>query len=295
MGATQKLAWLQLASNGDPLATDGAAYCFLCSESLLMETVVTTPCKHSFHKTCINRIDMPHCPICSADLPLSWFLPKDHPCIERGFRLVQPHNYQPAFPGGPSRGSRGYPLWRPPPVSLFGAGGLTMKSYLHTLLPAGDTDEVEDVVNQSLSQTSASQAPAAKESPEATDTDDAASSPSESSSEESGSEGGHSRRKRTWVWGTLGKMRLLPHEPGVATALQEDREAMPMVVGTGPTAGLGAPSSAFPHASVAASWVPAKVAQVQGAVSSDAFTASTHAASETGRCSKQVLLIDNFV
>jgi len=131
IGAAQKLQWLQLASTGDPFAIDSAAYCSLCAEPLLMETVVTTPCKHHFHKVCINRVEMPKCPICDTSLPFCWFLPPKHPCAMRGFNVVPPAEYRPQFPGGPSKGSGAWPLHSPPPTSLHAAGGVVMKSYLH--------------------------------------------------------------------------------------------------------------------------------------------------------------------
>ncbi|CAE8673273.1 unnamed protein product, partial [Polarella glacialis] len=110
--------------------------------------VVTTPCKHHFHRVCISRIDMPQCPLCTAQLPFSWFLPSEHPCSEHGFRAIPVHNYRPLFPGGPSKGSCGYPLHRPPPASLTGPGEMTMRSYLHRLIPtgasAGNAEEVEE-------------------------------------------------------------------------------------------------------------------------------------------------------
>ncbi|CAE8594056.1 unnamed protein product, partial [Polarella glacialis] len=144
----QKLQWLQLAATGDPLALDGHMYCALCSEPLVVEAVVTTPCKHHFHRVCISRIDMPQCPLCTAQLPFSWFLPSEHPCSEHGFRAIPVHNYRPLFPGGPSKGSCGYPLHRPPPASLTGPGEMTMRSYLHRLIPtgasAGNAEEVEE-------------------------------------------------------------------------------------------------------------------------------------------------------
>lgn len=144
--AAQKLQWLQLASSGDPFALDDNMYCSLCSEPLMMEAVVTTPCKHHFHRVCINRVDSPQCPLCNTALPFSWFLPADHPCAEHGFRTVSPQSYQPCFAGGPSKGSCGYPLQRPPPAQLYGANG-SMRSYLHRLIPTGsgvESHEDED-------------------------------------------------------------------------------------------------------------------------------------------------------
>jgi hypothetical protein len=131
----QKLQWLQLASYNDPLAVGDTLYCCLCSEPLLMEAVVTTPCKHHFHRVCISRIDLPQCPLCVEPLPFSWFLPSDHPLCEQGFRVVSASAYDPPFPGGPSRGSGGFPLQEPPPCQLLAADGSAMKSYLHKIPP----------------------------------------------------------------------------------------------------------------------------------------------------------------
>lgn len=131
----QKLQWLQLASHNDPLAMFDSMYCCLCSEPLLMEAVVTTPCKHHFHRVCISRIDFPQCPLCVEPLPFSWFLPPDHPLCEQGFRVVSASAYDPPFPGGPSRGSGGFPLQEPPPCELFSVDGVAMKSYLHKIPP----------------------------------------------------------------------------------------------------------------------------------------------------------------
>ncbi|CAJ1438049.1 unnamed protein product [Effrenium voratum] len=141
--AAQKLQWLQLAFTGDPFALDDNMYCSLCSEPLMMEAVVTTPCKHHFHRVCINRVDTPECPLCSKALPFSWFLPNDHPCAEHGFRTVTPRSYQPYFAGGPSKGSCGYPLQHPPPAQLYSATG-TMRSFLHRLIPTGSGVAEED-------------------------------------------------------------------------------------------------------------------------------------------------------
>mmetsp|Transcript_44622 Transcript_44622/g.128025 ORF Transcript_44622/g.128025 Transcript_44622/m.128025 type:complete len:672 (+) Transcript_44622:65-2080(+) len=217
MSAAQKLQWVQLASTGDPLAVDGMAYCSLCSEPLLMEAVVTTPCKHHFHKICINRIDLPQCPLCSTNLPFSWFVPHGHHCAENGFRVVTAQRYRPEFPGGPSVGSCGYPLHRPPPESLFGRGGLAMKSYLHRILPSHEPACDSPRSNEATTPAPASPQHRHAESP------DGGSSASESSSDESGSDDGcddapsspSGRRKgergeRKWAFGALGRMRLVP-------------------------------------------------------------------------------------
>lgn len=220
LGAAQKLQWLQLASMGDPLNLDGNMYCSLCSEPLLMEAVVSTPCKHHFHRICLKRVDLPQCPLCATALPFSWFLPTDHPCAENGFRVVPARGYKPAFPGGPSRGTGGYPLHRPPPMQLFGPEGIMMKSYLHKTVPMGDP-EAQETSSPPLR-------PAASPDDETAEEGDGAGS-SESSSEDSNSENGDetftglgtssgsraqqaagSRRGRpkAWAYSAIGRMRL---------------------------------------------------------------------------------------
>mmetsp|Transcript_43447 Transcript_43447/g.93079 ORF Transcript_43447/g.93079 Transcript_43447/m.93079 type:complete len:644 (-) Transcript_43447:596-2527(-) len=228
--AAQKLQWVQLASTGDPLACDGMALCVLCSEPLLMEVVVTTPCKHHFHKVCISRIDMPQCPLCSAQLPFDWFLPEDHPCTERGFRVVPANRYCPEFPGGPSAGTCGYPLHRPPPAELLARGGITMKSYLHRILPTRDADP--ESPNNSPLLRSPALGPSSPGSVSGLGGDRLASGggcgaeSSDSSSDESGSEegdmetqgglltsSGHRSRGKQWLYGPNGRMRSVPHPP----------------------------------------------------------------------------------
>jgi len=219
LGAAQKLQWLQLASTGDPLAVDGTTYCSLCSEPLLMEAVVTTPCKHYFHRVCIGRVDLPQCPLCSCALPFSWFLPERHPCADHGFRVVSPGQYKPCFPGGPSRGTCGFPLRRPPPLCLHGAAGLQMKSYLHRIPPTLDPSGEAEV-----------DSPGSAHGPRGgVATPDGDSSASESSSEESGSDDGdhaapagsrgagfgavvarhRCRQERKWAFSATGRTRLV--------------------------------------------------------------------------------------
>jgi len=239
ISAAQKLQWVQLASTGDPLVVDGMAYCSLCSEPLLMEAVVTTPCKHHFHKVCISRIDLPQCPLCSTNLPFSWFLPSGHPCVEHGFRVVSSRNYKPDFPGGPSRGSCGYPLRQPPPESLYARGGLVMKSYLHRIAPTGDPED-----------SPRSNVPTSPASPvqRAADTPENGSSASESSSDESGSEDGddgprsssRKTRERSWAYSACGRIRLVSTPPSFAAEAGSTKLAAPPGQ-TGPEAESAAP------------------------------------------------------
>eukprot|EP00440_Ansanella_granifera_P027926 gb/GFBE01030342.1/.p1 GENE.gb/GFBE01030342.1/~~gb/GFBE01030342.1/.p1 ORF type:complete len:709 (+),score=129.24 gb/GFBE01030342.1/:1-2127(+) len=229
-GAAQKLQWLQLASTGDPFALDDNMYCALCSEPLMMEAVVSTPCKHHFHRVCISRIDMPTCPLCTTALPFSWFLPAEHPCAEHGFRTVLPHNYRPMFAGGPSKGSCGYPLRRPPPASLHGAEGLKMRSYLHRLIPTGSSvGEEEDEEAPTTNPGSPEVKPSTPAAQDLADAEDEESSSEESNSEDDDEEDGEAgpasdfatrrsarsgtRAPPVFAYSAVGRMRLLDRRP----------------------------------------------------------------------------------
>lgn len=217
MQAVQNLQWLQLASENDPFAIDTSTYCTLCSEPLLMEQVVTTPCKHHFHRVCVSRLELPQCPLCGSGLPFSWFVPEDHPLADKGFKVVPVQDYRPQYPGGPSRGCCGFPLHQPPPVELRGPGGLVMKSYLHRIPPMGKTQAGDRDSRQARSSAETVSLQSLLASEEAGGADDEASSASESSSSslDSNSEDDEAnaerRRKssRKWAYTAVGRMRLL--------------------------------------------------------------------------------------
>lgn len=219
----QKLQWLQLAWNDDPMALENTMYCSLCWEPLLMEAVVTTPCKHHFHRVCVNRLELPECPLCNEDLPYSWFLPHDHPCVDHGFKCVAMLDYKPQFAGGPSRGSGGYPLHRPPPMALHCPDGLTMRSYLHRMAPMNGDEEDCEEEQQSLV---GNYAPWRRPGQADRDGDEDGDSCSESSEEESGSEDGASplaAAQRVFLHTALGRMRLCEPADGAAEAAGSER------------------------------------------------------------------------
>mmetsp|Transcript_33301 Transcript_33301/g.75909 ORF Transcript_33301/g.75909 Transcript_33301/m.75909 type:complete len:645 (-) Transcript_33301:63-1997(-) len=221
----QKVQWLQ-QTLCDPFELDGNMSCSLCCEPLCMEAVVTTPCKHHFHKVCVQRIEVPQCPLCSMSLPFSWFLPRGHPLSDSGFRCVPVCKYKPHFPGGPGRGNNGFPLHAPPPASLHSAAGM-IKSYIHKIPPMGDEEEEDLAELQSPTShptpTLLGQASPAGDIP-ASELPQAAASDSESSSEESddgegaAAEGAgmrpadtkksHRGAQLSWAYTALGKMRL---------------------------------------------------------------------------------------
>lgn len=226
MRAAQKMQWLQIASVGDPLAFCGEMNCLLCSEPLHTEEFLTTPCKHHFHRVCIQRLDMPSCPLCGTNLPFSWFLPAGHPLAEEGFNVIEEQKYRPICPGGPSRGSGGYPLHRPPPIHLHGKDGMQMRSYLHRIPPMGeDAEEIESPRKAPLVLTPNPTPKRAShfDGEEYEELQSAGSravlssgSASGSSSEDSGTEDEDSglvaeedRHPIQWAYHTAGKMRLL--------------------------------------------------------------------------------------
>ena len=45
-------------------------FCSLCCEPLLLEAITTTPCKHHFHRVCLEKYADPVCPLCDTALPL---------------------------------------------------------------------------------------------------------------------------------------------------------------------------------------------------------------------------------
>lgn len=211
----QKLQWLQLASSNDPFAIESSMYCSLCSELLLMEAVVTTPCKHHFHKICIKRLDVPNCPLCHSSLPFSWFLPSDHPLVERGFPVVPPSRCKPLFLGGPSKDSHGYPLHCPPPANLLGPGGTTMRSYLHRLPAMGSADAGEPGTPRITSAPSSTpQSPdfhpsKGEDSDSSESSTDAEATTSEVHSDEDATHHrARSSREVKWAYSATGRMRL---------------------------------------------------------------------------------------
>lgn len=138
MGRVQKLMWIQLAQSGDPyLSTtiNACQLCQLCSEPLAMDEVLTTPCKHSFHRICMTRMTHPKCPICFETLPFDYFVSKEHPLADTGFHVVSGDEYKPCYPGGPSQDVGGFLLHSPPPAMLVSAG-VQMRSFLHKLPPS---------------------------------------------------------------------------------------------------------------------------------------------------------------
>eukprot|EP00929_Paragymnodinium_shiwhaense_P115636 TRINITY_DN8462_c0_g1_i1.p1 TRINITY_DN8462_c0_g1~~TRINITY_DN8462_c0_g1_i1.p1 ORF type:complete len:679 (+),score=131.40 TRINITY_DN8462_c0_g1_i1:88-2124(+) len=248
IGNMQKLQWLQMASSKDPLDLDSSAFCSLCSEPLLMDAVVTTACKHHFHRHCVKRLDLPECPLCCADLPFSWFIPADNPFSQTGFRVVKPLNYKPSFAGGPSKGTSGYPLHSPPPLSLHVDGEIMMRSYLHKVIPMG-TPEENDVNSPVTSPILAPQAPptrddASSASSSSTDDDNSGSDleglaalrrdtrTSAGSNSDGAAEAKKARHHRRWAYSAVGRVRLLSDSSRAAPFQTSGTEEAPRHYGS---------------------------------------------------------------
>ena len=113
-------------------------FCSLCCEPLLLEAVSTTPCKHHFHRVCLEKSASAICPLCETAIPLSLAVPRFlHAHLaqlgESWTPTISAINcpHIPLFPGGPCSECGGYDLALLPPVTLFGPNGIEMPSLLH--------------------------------------------------------------------------------------------------------------------------------------------------------------------
>ena len=111
-------------------------FCSLCCEPLLLEAVSTTPCKHHFHRVCLEKNATPICPLCDLEIPKELAVPRYlHTHLEQlGNRWKASSTCTaciPAFPDGPCTQCKQYTLNRLPPLMLFGPNGLEMHSFLH--------------------------------------------------------------------------------------------------------------------------------------------------------------------
>ncbi|KAF4653522.1 hypothetical protein FOZ61_008930 [Perkinsus olseni] len=127
-------------------------FCSLCCEPLLLDSVVTTPCKHHFHRHCLQRQTTTTCPLCGAkDLPLDLFMPRHMQAQVKAlgnWRVCSCESQsQDVFPDGPCSVCHGWRLHSPPPNNLYGVTGV-MTSYLH-LLPAGAWSKVSPLESYS--------------------------------------------------------------------------------------------------------------------------------------------------
>ena len=51
-------------------------FCSLCCEPLLLEAISTTPCKHHFHRVCLEKHGECFCPLCQEVLPIELVTPR---------------------------------------------------------------------------------------------------------------------------------------------------------------------------------------------------------------------------
>ena len=114
-------------------------FCSLCCEPLLLEAVTTTPCKHHFHRVCLEKHAEAVCPLCDEELPAHLVMGRF--AQEQLMRL---HQMTPgiAFPAPcidhrfdysdyPCSNCGYFTRSNLPPTVLLGPNGLEMPSYIH--------------------------------------------------------------------------------------------------------------------------------------------------------------------
>jgi hypothetical protein len=114
-------------------------FCSLCCEPLLLEAVSTTPCKHFFHRVCLEKYAACTCPLCDEPLPIHLVTPRYVYEQLRRLNVTTP-GWTPANPCGDHKSAHSdapcsncgqYTLHNLPPATLVGSGGLEMASYIH--------------------------------------------------------------------------------------------------------------------------------------------------------------------
>ncbi|KAF4672555.1 hypothetical protein FOL47_000390 [Perkinsus chesapeaki] len=128
----QNAAWTGNAGEGMY-----SQFCSLCCEPLLLDAVVTTPCKHHFHRHCLQRQTTTTCPLCGAkDLPLELFMPRHMQAQVRALGSWKVCSCEcqseDILPDGPCCQCYGWRLHSPPPSNLYTVNG-PVTSYLHLL------------------------------------------------------------------------------------------------------------------------------------------------------------------
>ena len=135
-----------------------AFFCSLCCEPLLLEAVSTTPCKHFFHRCCLEKYAEQTCPLCDEPLPIQLVTPRYVHDRLRRLTEITPH-WIPA-PVGACPNHKGkyadsecshcglYSYQNLPPVQLLGSGGLEMTSYLHLAQPEEDSNHTPVYVSR---------------------------------------------------------------------------------------------------------------------------------------------------
>jgi hypothetical protein len=127
-------------------------FCALCCEPLLLEAVSTTPCKHFFHRVCLEKHAERSCPLCGEVLPVQLVTPRFvHDRLRRLGEITpawfaSPPCERHEFPLPDSRcvNCGLYSLDNLPGTVLVGKNGLRMSSYLHVATRGSSRDSNED-------------------------------------------------------------------------------------------------------------------------------------------------------
>ena len=119
-------------------------FCALCCEPLLLEAVTTTPCKHHFHRVCLEKHAQRSCPLCGEELPAQLVMGRfvQEQCMRLhlltpGLSFPRPcPSHTSLYSDYPCGSCRMFTLSNLPPSMLFGPNGLELPSYIHCADPA---------------------------------------------------------------------------------------------------------------------------------------------------------------
>jgi hypothetical protein len=120
-----------------------AFFCSLCCEPLLLEAVSTTPCKHFFHRYCLEKYAERTCPLCDEPLPIQLVTPRYVQDRLRRLAETTPAwipkesvcHHECKYSDSACSHCREYSYQNLPPVRLLGYGGCQITSYLHVARP----------------------------------------------------------------------------------------------------------------------------------------------------------------
>lgn len=124
-------------------------FCSLCCEPLLLEAVTTTPCKHHFHRVCLEKHGERECPLCGEELPAKMVmgrfaqeqlmrLQQITPGIlhRGGLSQISCAAHYVEYPDFPCVNCGFFSLSNLPPTVLIGLNGLETPSFIHCVDPA---------------------------------------------------------------------------------------------------------------------------------------------------------------
>jgi hypothetical protein len=123
-------------------------FCSLCCEPLLLEAISTTPCKHFFHRVCLEKVSAPSCPLCDEPLPLHLVTPRyvhDHlrrlSTVTPGWMPSPPcGNHQHMYSDSACSTCGRYSVNNLPPLKLLGSEGFEIASYIHLVREEARTE-----------------------------------------------------------------------------------------------------------------------------------------------------------